>query len=385
MERTASRRERLRRLVRQSGADAILVTSFSNVTYLTGFTGDDSYLLVTRDGQVLVTDSRYTIQLGEECPGLPLEVRKTGSGKSIVDFTAKVVKKTKVARLAIEADVMTVALLEQLRDKLPRTNFIPSHSLVEQLRAIKDREEVAEIRNAVRIAEKAFGVVRAALRREQTEKQIADDLDRQIRLFGGRGCSFAPIVAAGPRAALPHATPTEALVADAELLLVDWGAKAGLYLSDLTRVLVTGRISPKLERIYRVVLTAQHRAIASIKPGVSMDVVDTAARSVIAKAGFGKHFGHGLGHGIGLEIHENPRIASNQKQLLKAGMVVTVEPGIYLAGWGGIRIEDDVLVTRSDLQVDLSTPDFWQETVHSLESRVDAFEALLDELNLAVA
>ena len=351
MEQTAPRRDRLRRLLKRSGANAILVTNFSNVTYLTGFTGDDSYLLVTRDGQVLVTDSRYTIQLSEECPGLPLEVRQTGSGKSIVDVTAKVVKKAKVAQLAIEANVMTVALLDQLRDKLPRATFIPTHGLVEQLRTIKDREEVAEIRNAVRIAEKAFGVVRAALRRDQTEKQIADDLDRQIRLFGGLGCSFVTIVAAGPRAALPHAPPTEALVGDADLLLIDWGAKAGLYLSDLTRVLVTGKISPKLKRIYRVVLTAQQRAIASIKPGVSMDVVDTAARSVIAKAGFGKHFGHGLGHGIGLEIHEDPRIASNQKQLLKAGMVITVEPGIYLSGWGGIRIEDDVLVTRSGHEV----------------------------------
>ena len=351
MERTAPRRDRLRRLLQRSGVDAILISSVRNVTYLTGFTGDDSYLFVTLEGQILVTDSRYTIQLSEECPGLELEVRKTGAGTSIVEATAKVAKRAKIAQLAIEANVMTVALRDQLGDKLPRVKLLPTYGLVEELRAVKDREEVAEIRVAVSMAEKAFGVVRAGLRRDQTEKQIADDLDRQIRLFGGHGCSFVPIVAAGPRAALPHAPPTEAIVADNELLLVDWGAKAGLYVSDLTRVLVTGRISPKLERIYRVVLTAQQRAIASIKPGVSMDVVDTAARSVIAKAGFGKHFGHGLGHGIGLEVHEIPRIASNQKQPLKAGMVITVEPGVYLSGWGGIRIEDDVLVTRSGHEV----------------------------------
>jgi Xaa-Pro aminopeptidase len=362
MERTAPRRERLRRLLKRSGADAILVTSVSNVTYLTGFTGDDSYLLVTRDGQILVTDSRYTIQLSEECPGLELEVRQTGSGKTIVEATAKVAKRAKIAQLAIEANVMTVALRDQLSDKLPRVKLLSTSGLVEELRSIKDREEVAEIRGAVRIAEKAFGVVRAGLRRDQTEKQIADDLDGQIRLFGGQGCSFVPIVAAGPRAALPHAPPTEAMVAANELLLVDWGAKAGLYLSDLTRVLVTGRISPKLERIYRVVLKAQERAIASIRPGVLASKVDMAARTVIEKAGFGKNFGHGLGHGVGLDIHEDPRLSKTNSETLRPGMVITIEPGIYVTGFGGVRIEDDVLVTRDGHEVLTSVPKQWDET-----------------------
>ena len=329
----------------------MLVTSFTNVTYLTGFTGDDSFLLVTRDGEILITDFRYVIQLGDECPGLKLEVRKTGSGKSIVDSVAKVCRSAKVSKLAIEADVMTVALHGQLSEKLPKVSLLPSRGLVEELREIKDRDEIAQIRSAVKIAEKAFGVVRAGLLPETTERQIANALDHQIRLFGGNGLSFEPIVAVGPRAALPHGHATDKKVCESDLLLIDWGAYSGLYLRDLTRVLVTGRISPKLERVYGVVLKAQQRAIASIKPGVSMDVVDDAARSFIAKEGFGKHFGHGLGHGIGLEIHENPRISKTSKQPLKAGMIVTVEPGIYLKGWGGVRIEDDVLVTKTGHEV----------------------------------
>ena len=223
--------------------------------------------------------------------------------------------------------------------------------MVEELRAIKDRDEIAEIRRAVRIAEQAFGVVRASLRPEMSEKQIANLLDSQIRMFGGDGLSFDPIVAVGERAALPHGVATEKRVAEADLLLVDWGAWYGGYLSDLTRVLVTGKISPKLERVYEVVREAQRRAIDCIRPGVQMDAVDAAARNFIAAAGFGKNFGHGLGHGIGLEIHESPRIAKNTQQPLRPGMVVTVEPGIYIQGWGGVRIEDDVLVTRSGHEV----------------------------------
>ncbi len=341
--------------MKKSGADAMLVTSFVNVTYLTGFTGDDSYLLVTGDGEILITDFRYTIQLGDECPGLDLEIRQTGSGRTMVDTVTKVVRSAKVTKLAIEADVMTVAEHGQLSEKLPKVALHESRGLVEQLREIKDRNEVEQIRSAVKIAEKAFAVIRASLRPEMTEREIANALDHQVRQFGGGGLSFEPIVAVGERAALPHGHATDKKVHESDLLLIDWGAYSGLYLSDLTRVLVTGRISPKLERVYQVVLKAQQRAIASIKPGVGMDTVDAAARSFIAKEGFGKHFGHGLGHGIGLEIHESPRISKTSKRPLKAGMVVTVEPGIYLKGWGGVRIEDDVLVTRTGHEVLSST------------------------------
>ena len=349
MERTRQRRGRLAKLLRKQGADAILVTNFTNVTYLTGFTGDDSFLLLTPKSTVLLSDPRYTTQLEEECPGLDLEIRLPGVG--MLDSIVRVVRQAKVRKLAVEGGSVTVGLYEQIRDSMPKVELIRTSGLVEQLRLIKDREEVAQIRQAVWYAERAFGVIRSSLRGEQTEKEVADDLEHQIRLFGAKGCSFPPIVAVGPRAALPHATPTDQTISQSSFVLIDWGAKGPLYVSDLTRVLVTAKIPPKLERIYGVVLKAQRRAIAAVKPGATMHDVDRVARTIIAKAGYGKTFGHGLGHGIGLDIHEGPRLAAGQHRPLRPGMVVTVEPGIYLAGWGGVRIEDDVLVTKTGHEV----------------------------------
>ena len=219
------------------------------------------------------------------------------------------------------------------------------------------------LRKAVWQAEKAFGVLRATLRPEQTEKELVDELARQLRLFGAKDCAFPSIAAVGPRAALPHAVAGSNRVGEGELLLVDWGADEGLYKSDLTRVLVMGRISPKLRRVYGVVLDAQAQAIAAVRPGVTGHDVDAVARGVIAKAGFGRYFGHGLGHGLGLEVHEAPRLAANIATVLKPGMVVTVEPGIYLPGWGGVRIEDDVLVTSHGHEVLTSVPKQLDEVV----------------------
>lgn len=352
MARHRQRRDRLRRLVGKTKADAILVTDFTNVTYLTGFTGDDSYLLVTPTDEIVLSDPRYTQQLAEECPGVDVAIRPTGT--ALIDTVTKAIRTAKIRNSAIEANSMTVAFCAELSERLPNVEIVSTSNLVEQLREIKDKQEVAAIREAIEIAERAFAVVRASLRPERTEKEIAYELENQIRLFGGTQCSFTPIVGVGPRGALPHATLSDHKIGESAFVLIDWGAKGHLYVSDLTRVLVTGRIPPKLERIYGVVYRAQQAGIAAIRPGVAMKEVDATARKVIEDAGFGKRFEHGLGHGIGLQIHEEPRLAANQERELKAGMVVTVEPGIYLPGWGGVRIEDDVLVTRTGHEV-LST------------------------------
>ncbi len=354
MTRFAQRRQRLARAVKKVGAEAMLVTNFTNVTYLTGFTGDDSYLLLGDGVEVMLSDPRYTQQIGEECPGLDLELR--GPSTTLVSVVESVIQRARIRRLAVEAASMTLHLHRRLTEALPQVELLPGVGLVEELREIKDKEEIAEIREAVALAEKAFRVIRAALRREQTEREIAFELEHLIRTFGGAGCGFPSIVAAGARAALPHAVPTDEPIGESDLLLIDWGATKRLYRSDLTRILVTGRISPKLERVYGVVLQAQERAIAAIRPGVLMSDVDAAARDWIGEAGFGKHFGHGLGHGFGLEIHEAPRLAAQERQPLRAGMVVTVEPGIYLPHWGGVRLEDDILVTRDGHEVLSSLP-----------------------------
>lgn len=361
MARWPTRRDRVTKSLRKAGADALLVTNFTNVTYLTGFTGDDSYLLLSRDVAVIISDPRYTTQLQEECPDVELQIRQPGT--SMVEAVVGVLRSAGVKKLAIEADSMPVSLHERLTAALGDVTTVSTTGLVEQFREIKDADELAALRVAVDQAERAFAVLRATLRPELTEKEVAAQLENQLRLFGAKGASFPPIVAVGARAALPHARPTDGKIGGDDFVLVDWGADAGLYKSDLTRVLVTGRISAKLERVYRVVLKAQAESIAAIRPGVTCHEVDAVARRVISKAGYGKNFGHGLGHGIGLDIHEGPRLASNNHQPLKPGMVVTVEPGVYLPGWGGVRIEDDVLVTRTGHEVLTSVPKQLEEMV----------------------
>jgi Xaa-Pro aminopeptidase len=350
----ASRRKKLRGLVAAAKADALLVTNFKNVTYLTGFTGDDSYLLLAPRGETLVTDRRYTEQLEEECPKLPLEVRPPGD--TMLPALAGVIERAKIKRLGIEGKSATVSFQQALAQKLPKQELVVTEGLVEQLRAVKDKDEIEATRLACQLARKSFEAVRAMLTPEMTELDVAAELEYRARRFGAKGLSFAPIIAVGPRAALPHATPTKRRLGESDFVLIDWGANSGLYLSDLTRVLVTGRISPKLRKVYGVVLTAQLAAIDAIRPGITCEEVDNVARSIIAKAGFGSKFGHGLGHGTGLDIHESPRFAAGQKTKLEPGMIVTVEPGIYLSGWGGVRIEDDVLVTRTGREVLTDVP-----------------------------
>ena len=360
MSRFQVRRDKLRRSFKKTGADCFLVTNFTNVTYLTGFTGDDSFLLFLPDRELMLSDPRYTTQLQQECPGLDLEIRSPGT--AMFKAIQKVLRGIKPSGVGFESGSMSVQMHERLCEDVPAVEWVPCEGLIEALRMVKDREEVRSIREAVAMAQKAFAVCRAGLRGAETERAVAHAIENQIRLFGGQGCSFPPIVATGPRAALPHARPEGGSIDSHGLLLIDWGADgADGYKSDLTRVLVTGKISPKLERVYRLVLKAQERAIDAIRPGVLCSAVDAVARKVIAGAGFGKFFGHGLGHGIGLDIHEGPRLAGGSDRPLRAGMVVTVEPGVYLPGIGGVRIEDDVLVTRDGHTVLSDVPKRWDD------------------------
>ncbi|MCG8448342.1 MAG: Xaa-Pro peptidase family protein [Pirellulales bacterium] len=354
MSRFAKRREKIRRQLRKNQLDGLLVTNFKNVTYLTGFTGDDSYLLMMPKHEVLLSDKRYTIQLNEECSDIELSIR--GPGKTMLASVVELVNKTKLKRLAFEGSSVTVALHTALSEKLSRCEMVSVEGWVEQLRMIKDSDEIARTRVACDQARRAFEVVRASLTPDTTELEIAANLEYQARRFGGRCLSFPPIVGVGPRAALPHGTPTTRRICESDFTLVDWGVNEGLYVSDLTRILVTGKISPKLRKVYGVVLKAQLAAIKAIRPGVTCETVDRTARDIIGKAGYGKYFGHGLGHGTGLDIHEAPRMSQGQKTPLAAGMIVTVEPGIYLPGWGGVRIEDDILVTRTGHEVLTSVP-----------------------------
>jgi Xaa-Pro aminopeptidase len=352
------RRDSLRRLLREKSLAALLVTGELNVTYLTGFTGDSSYLVVSPDRELLITDGRYTQQLAEECPALPLAVRQPGS--TLPDFAADCLSALGFSSLGLEADNVTLSFHEKLREAMTTSQLAATSGLIESLREIKDAGEIAAIREAIQIAEAAFIELRHGLRRGQTEKQVADDLEYMIRRRGGACSAFPTIVGVGPRAALPHGRPTaHSRIGESESVLIDWGARgptSGGYHSDLTRVLVTGKLSPQLQTVYGVVLDAQRAAIAAIRPGAVMKEFDAAARSTIEAAGYGKQFNHALGHGLGLAVHELPRLAPDQSRQLAAGMVLTVEPGIYLPGSLGVRIEDDILVTDTGCEVLTSLP-----------------------------
>ena len=352
----ALRRERLCAKLAETHEDAValLVSGEANVRYLTGFTGDSTRLLVGPDVERLISDSRYETQIAEECPGLDATIRTQAT--KFVDATAKVLAKLRGPCL-VEAEHLTVAAFETLKGKAAGTPLLTSEGLVEGLRAVKEEWEVAGIREAVAAAEAAFTVAFETLDGGETERAVSLRLEAELRAAGALGFSFAPIVAVGDRGALPHYSAGDPRIGDAGTLLVDWGARMpGGYVSDLTRVIVTGEEPDEFRRVYDLVNAAVDAALAALRPGVPLKDVDAAARSVIADAGLGDRFGHGLGHGIGLQVHEQPRLSAVSDDVAEAGMVVTIEPGVYLPDRFGVRIEEDVLVTPDGCEVLSSLP-----------------------------
>jgi len=363
MNHAAARRERLARLLAEEGVDALFISNPVNVTYLTGFTGDSSTVVLTRDRVILVSDPRYIGQIADECPELETYIRKPTI--KITEASADVLKKLGCRSVGFESGAVTVAEFEQYKELAPAVAWKPNADRVERLRMVKDEDELGRIRAAIDVAQRAFTAAVALMRPEDTEIELADALEANIRRAGGEASSFPPIVAVGERAALPHCPPTTKRVSASGLLLIDWGASVRGYKSDLTRVLATRTKSSfaqspgdavRLEEIHRAVRAAQEAAVRAARPGVEAKAVDAAARAVIADAGYGDYFNHGAGHGLGLQIHEAPWFRATSTDVLAEGMVFTVEPGIYLPGWGGVRLEDDVRVTADGCEVLTSTP-----------------------------
>ncbi len=357
------RQERLRRELREQKIGSLLVTCPFNVTYLTGFTGEDSFLFVAKDQFTIISDGRYEEQLQQECPDSELLIRP--STLPIIDAAAKHAHSLSVNELAVESLTTTLAQFERLQELLKSMTIRSTKGVVERLRERKDPSEVAAIERAVSMAQRAFVATISMMTSQSTEKELANSIDTNIRNLGGAGSAFKSIVGVGPRAALPHGRPSHMTVGESGFVLVDWGAKEDLYLSDLTRVVITGKVNSKFEKVYQTVLAAQEAAIRAIRPGILMSEVDAIARKVIEQAGFGKRFTHGLGHSFGLQIHETIRLAKGQDRPLETDMVVTAEPGIYLPGVCGVRIEDDVLVTKGGNRVLTSLPKDW-DSVHRL-------------------
>jgi Xaa-Pro aminopeptidase len=345
---TRHRLEALRRGLADGGAggpDAVLVTNADNRRYLSGFTGSAGTLLITAGAARLLTDFRYVEQAAGQAPDFEI-VQVAGSAWPAV---AGQIRELQVARLGFEAEDLTVDAFDQLRDAVAADSpaeLVPTRGLVEGLRQIKDSPEVDSIRRAVEIGDRAFEAVAAGLRPGISEREVAWRLEVAMREMGADGLSFPIIVAAGPNGAMPHHRPSDRSIEAGEPVVIDMGCRRAGYCSDMTRTITVGAADARFWEIHEIVLRAQQTCIAGLKAGMTGKAGDALARDVIVAAGHGDHFGHGTGHGVGLAIHENPRLSPTAAgaAALPERTVVTVEPGIYLPGWGGIRIEDMVVV-----------------------------------------
>ncbi|MBA2459597.1 MAG: M24 family metallopeptidase [Gemmatimonadales bacterium] len=340
-DRRSERQAALRAALADEGVDALLVTHLPNIRYLTGFTGSAALLLVGADRTVLITDFRYATQAPAEAEGAAeVEIDQ----KSVWERLGRVLGSWPGGSLGIEAHALTVRDAERVGE-LTRHRVVPTGDLVERLRVVKSPEEVAAIRAAATLAQEALAEVLPTVRVGQSEREIGAALEGALRRRGSEWHPFPTIVASGIRSALPHARTSERTVGVGEWLLLDFGAQVDGYCADLTRTVVVGARADERQRaVHDLVRTAQGRALEHLRPGMTGREGDALARDVIAARGFGDAFGHSLGHGLGLEVHEAPRLAPTADAVLPAHAVVTVEPGVYLPGWGGVRLEDDVLL-----------------------------------------
>ncbi len=335
----SSRLDKLKKSLRRKSIDGFLVSDMHNIRYLTGFSGSSALLLITKKENIFVTDFRYKEQAEREIEGWDILIEKRRMIKAIKDLSRRI----GIKELGFESSVSYDFFRKLSRD----LNLKAFKGLVERLREIKDSHEMRSIREAIRRAETAFLEVRPYIKQGVRERSIALRLEERLKKKGCRHLPFEIIVASGPNSAMPHAKPTERKFMNGDLIIVDWGGEADGYFSDMTRTLLIdkGNDINKKKDIYQIVLEANKRAISLVSPGIKSQEVDSSARDFIKKAGYGEFFGHGTGHGVGLQVHELPRITQNTREIMKENMVFTIEPGIYLPGVGGVRIEDMIMVT----------------------------------------
>jgi Xaa-Pro aminopeptidase len=345
----ASRTDRLVELLAERELDSLLVTNLVNVRYLTGFTGTNGACVVAPDERLFFTDFRYLEQASEQVR----DFERLRAGPKMLEDVAGRLR----GRAGFDDEQLTVAAHRRLAEKLPEgIELVPAGGLVERLRAVKDEGEIAAMAAAAEIATAAYDSLHERGLAGRTEREVAVELVRFMEDSGADAASFAPIVAAGAHGALPHAVPRDAEIPAGTLCVVDWGAQLDGYASDCTRTFATGDVDPRDRGVYELVLRAQEAALAAVRPGPTGREVDAVARAIIDEAGHAEHFGHGLGHGVGLEVHEGPRLSKQGEDALGAGMVVTVEPGVYVPGAVGVRIEDLVIVTEDGGEVVSSLP-----------------------------
>jgi Xaa-Pro aminopeptidase len=337
---------RVKRILRDDNVDGILITNLENVHYLSGFTGSDAALVMTETKGYFLTDSRYTTQAGEEVSGFEvIEYKKKIEGLSTL------MKDLGLKGIGFESHDLTYQAHKELAEKVSDGELIPIDERVRNMRAAKDDEEVGRIKRAIDIASKSLRENVWRIMPGTQEREIALELEFSMRRNGADNIAFDTIVASGGRSALPHGKPSEKRVNKGDFVIIDFGARYQGYYSDETCTFFCGRPNRRQKEVYQIVKEAHDKAIGSIRPGMKAMEVDAIARNWIKDAGYGDYFGHGTGHGVGLAVHENPVIGPESEVVVREGMVFTIEPGIYVPGWGGVRIEDMILVTGNGCEV----------------------------------
>lgn len=343
-----SRIQNIRNSFKKQDIDALLVTNLNSIKYLTGFLGSAAVVVITKKKAFFVTDFRYKTVVQS---GMPSDYEVMISKQSSFEFLKKIIKSEKLKKIGFESNTLNYNSYRDLKDNY-KVKFVPVAGLIENIAAIKEQYEIDCLKKAIDISDKAFPHMLAAISPGRTtEKELAADITYFQMKLGGEKNSFDPIVASGENSALPHARPTERVIQHGDLLTLDFGTVYKGFNSDMTRTVAVGQISEEKINIYNIVLEAQQRALDAVKAGVVCKTVDAVARDFIKEKGFGDNFGHGLGHGLGYEVHEAPRLNQFSKYKLKVNNVVTVEPGIYVEGLGGVRIEDDVVVTDEGCEI----------------------------------
>ncbi|MGX7195613.1 M24 family metallopeptidase [Enterococcus olivae] len=344
--------QKLREQMRKEEVDGFLVTSPYNLRYLTNFTGTTGLAVITLDKAFFVTDFRYTEQAAKQAEGYEI-VKNTGP---IFEEVAKICEQEEINALAFEESFISFAEYTVLEDLIEESALVPISGIIEDLREIKDEEEVATIQQACHIADQAFDHILKMVRPGMTEIEVANQMDFFMRSLGASGVSFETIVASGVRSAMPHGVASEKVIEQGDLITLDFGCYYNGYVSDMTRTFSIGDPGEKLKEIYQIVLEAQLKVIEAAKPGITGIELDAVARDHIASFGYGEAFGHSTGHGIGLEIHEGPNVSFRAEKRFVPGNVITDEPGIYLPGIGGVRIEDDLLITETGNKILTHSP-----------------------------
>ena len=342
--------KKLKELLLENNIEAIIVDSPTNVYYLSGFTGTNATLFITQNTNYLLTDFRYIEQAEKQTKGFQVIRIDDEPYKKINELSEE------VNSIGIEEEHITWLKYKKIRESFREKNLVETSKIFKNMRKIKDDSEIAAIREAIKITDQAFNSIIEKIKQNTSEEDIAIELEFFLRKAGASGKSFDFIIGSGWRSALPHGVATGKKIAENELIVLDFGAIYKRYCSDLTRTVFIGKPSAKHLEIYNIVLEAQLAAINYMKPGMSGKEVDAIARDIIKKNGYGDYFGHGLGHSLGLEIHEEPRLSPKEEKVIEPGMIITVEPGIYIPNWGGVRIEDVVLVTKNGVEVLTQAP-----------------------------